>query len=303
MTDNLFMEKSLAPMLTSERKEPFNDPDWIYELKLDGCRCIAYIEHGKVVLRNKRNMDLLPRFAELKDIDRQIRAKCVLDGELVVMQNGKPDFYRLQKRTILTDRLQMKLEMERFPAAFIAYDCLQIKDRVLLQSPLMERKSILQSLIDENTRFSYSRYIKEDGIGLFELTGREQLEGVVAKRAESLYYPGKRSKEWIKFKHLTDKEYIICGYKPGKPVTLILGEYKDGKLLYTGAVSFGVRKEILTILKKDCCPFEEYIPDIPGSSHIIWCKPEHICVVNYMPNTKDALRQPVFKGIRDDYTF
>lgn len=300
MTNNLFTEKSIFPMLISERREPFNNPDWIYELKLDGCRCIAYIERGRVVLRNKRNMNLLPRFMELQYIDKQIRGKCVLDGELVVMYKGRPDFYRLQRRTILTDRLQIELETNRFPASFIAYDCLQSGDKVLLQTPLMERKAILQSFIDENERFSYTRYVQEQGIELFELTRKEELEGVVAKRANSLYYPGKRSKEWIKFKHLIDKEYIICGYKQGKPTSLILGEYINGNLVYAGAVSFGVRREILSILKKDCCPFLD--KNISGSSHIVWCKPEHVCVVNYMPNTKDALRQPVFKGIKADHT-
>lgn len=299
MINNLFMDKSISPMLISERKEPFNDPNWIYELKLDGCRCIAYIERGRVVLRNKRNMDLLPRFMELQNIDRQISDKCVLDGELVVMYKNKPDFYRLQRRTILTDRLQMELEINRFPATFIAYDCLQVGNKSLLQSPLMERKDILQSLISENKQFSYTRYVKEQGIQLYKLTEEQELEGVVAKRADSLYYPGKRSKEWIKFKRLTDKEFVICGYKPGKPTSLILGEFRNGKLMYAGVVSFGVQREILRILNKDCCPFKE---DIPGSSRIIWCKPEHICVVNYMPNTRDSLRQPVFKGIRNDYT-
>lgn len=298
MINNLFMDKSISPMLISERKEPFNDPNWIYELKLDGCRCIAYIERGRVVLRNKRNMDLLPRFMELQNIDRQISDKCVLDGELVVMCKNKPDFYRLQRRTILTDRLQMELEINRFPATFIAYDCLQVGNKSLLQSPLMERKDILQSLISENKQFSHTRYVKERGIQLYKLTEEQELEGVVAKRADSLYYPGKRSREWIKFKHLTDKEFVICGYKPGKPTSLILGEFRNGKLMYAGVVSFGVQREILRILNKDCCPFKE---DIPGSSRIIWCKPEHICVVNYMPNTKDTLRQPVFKGIKTNY--
>lgn len=298
MINNLFTDKSISPMLISERKEPFNDPNWIYELKLDGCRCIAYIERGRVVLRNKRNMDLLPRFMELQNIDRQISDKCVLDGELVVMYKNKPDFYRLQRRTILTDRLQMELEINRFPATFIAYDCLQVGNKSLLQSPLMERKDILQSLISENKQFSHTRYVKERGMQLYKLTEEQELEGVVAKRTDSLYYPGKRSKEWIKFKRLADKEFVICGYKPGKPTSLILGEFRNGKLMYAGVVSFGVQREILRILNKDCCPFKE---DIPGSSRIIWCKPEHICVVNYMPNTKDTLRQPVFKGIKTNH--
>lgn len=101
---NLFAEKNIAPMLIAQMQDPFDDPEWIYELKLDGCRCIAYLEKDRVILRNKRNMELLPRFMELKDIYKQAKDRCILDGELVVMVGGVPDFYELQKRTMLTNK-------------------------------------------------------------------------------------------------------------------------------------------------------------------------------------------------------
>jgi len=88
----LFAEKNVSPMLIAEMKDAFDDPDWIYELKLDGCRCVAYLEDGKVTLRNKRNMELLLRFPELTQIYKQAKKRCILDGELVVLSGGKPDF-------------------------------------------------------------------------------------------------------------------------------------------------------------------------------------------------------------------
>lgn len=294
---DLFQEKNIAPMLIARMQEPFDDPDWIYELKLDGCRCIAYLENGRTVLRNKRNMELLPRFPELKNINTAVKDDCILDGELVVLVNGVPDFYELQKRTLMTNQVKITFAAERLPASFVAYDCLQVGDRVLLDNPLMERKVILHQLIQENDRFAVSRYIEEKGKELFGLTVQKELEGVVAKKKNSLYYQGKRTKDWIKFKRMADKEFIICGYEPGQMISLVLGEYKDGRLLYAGTVTMGVRREIIHILKKGSCPFS----NIPHrKEQVVWCKPEHICTVEYMPNTLDALRQPVFKGIRDD---
>ena len=115
---DLFQERNLSPMMIASMQAPFDSPDWIYELKLDGCRCIAYLDGNETVLRNKRNMELLPRFPELNQIHRQVKQKCVLDGELVVMVNGVPDFYELQKRTLLTRRVKIELGAGRLPASF-----------------------------------------------------------------------------------------------------------------------------------------------------------------------------------------
>lgn len=295
---DLFQEKNISPMLIAQMQDPFDDPDWIYELKLDGCRCIVYLEQDRTILRNKRNMELLPRFPELKNIHKQVRDRCVLDGELVVMVNGVPDFYELQKRTMLTNKTRIALEAARLPASFVAYDCLQVGDSVLLDMPLIDRKKILQELVCENERIAVSRYIPEKGTELFRLTVEKQLEGVVAKKADSLYHQGKRTKDWIKFKRMADREFIICGYEAGKVISLILGEYKDGELSYAGTVTWGVRRELLKVLREGSCPFPHQA--ITMDNNVVWCKPEKICTVEYMPNTLDALRQPVFKGIRDD---
>ena len=294
---DLFAEKNIAPMLIAQMQEPFDDPEWIYELKLDGCRCIAYLEKDKVILRNKRNMELLPRFMELKDIYKQAKDRCILDGELVVMVGGVPDFYELQKRTMLTNKTKIELEATRLPASFVAYDILQVGDKVLLDTPLIERKQILQEMIRENERMAVSRYIPEKGTQLFQLTVEKELEGVVAKRTSSLYFQGKRTKDWIKFKRMADRDFIICGFRLGKVTSLVLGEYLNGELKYAGTISWGVRREVVKVLTKGSCPFLEQ-PKIDGD--VVWCKPERTCVVEYMPNTIDALRQPVFKGIRDD---
>ena len=123
------------------------------------------------------------------------------------------------------------------------------------------------------------------------------MEGVVAKKQTSLYYPGKRTKDWIKFKRMADKDFVICGYEMRKMNSLILGEYKEGILQYAGTVTMGVRQDTIRMLKKAECPFSG-LPH--GKENDIWCRPEYVCTVEYMPNTLDVLRQPFFKGIRDD---
>ncbi len=194
---NLFEEKNISPMLIAQMQEPFNDGGWIYELKLDGCRCIGYFDRSGTFLRNKRNMELLLKFPELKELHRNISMRTVLDGELVVLQNGVPDFFELQRRTLLTDRFKIEMAAARHPASFVAYDCLYEGRRSIMDQTLLERREILQSSICENRLISISRYIPTDGIGLFRAAGEKELEGVVAKRASSLYYPGKHTKDWI----------------------------------------------------------------------------------------------------------
>ena len=298
---DLFEEKRVSPMLIAQMQEPFNDDGWIYELKLDGCRCIGYFDQTGTCLRNKRNMELLPRFPELKDLHRSVSERTVLDGELVVLQNGVPDFFELQRRTLLTDRFKIELAATKYPASFVAYDCLYEGSRSIMERTLFERKETLQSSVCENGLIAVSRYIPTDGIGLFRAADERELEGVVAKKAASLYYPGRRTKDWIKFKRMADEEFVVCGYirKNSRTFSIILGKYHDGTYLYKGHVTLGVTKETVSQLRESgITPFTA----IPGAGNesAIWVYPDRVCTVEYMPNTKNSLRQAVFKGFRTD---
>lgn len=243
---DLFEEKAIKPMLIKELKEPFNSPDWLYELKLDGIRCIAYIDESSADLRNKRNMNLINKFPELIDINKQVKEKCILDGELIVIKDGVPDFYEVQRRAILTDSFKVKMAANRFPTSFVVYDILYYKNKDITDLQLIERKALLEDTIIENSRIAISRYIEENGIELFQLADERKLEGVVAKKKNSMYHFDKRSKDWIKFKRMADENFVICGYVRKRPLnSLILGQYKGEKLVYKGSVSFGVRLNIL----------------------------------------------------------
>lgn len=299
---DLFTEKTIKPMLIKDMEAPFDSPNYIYELKLDGLRCIAYLDENLTELRNKRNLRLLSKFPELKDINKQVKERCILDGELIVLKNGVPDFFELQHRSLLTDTFKMQLSYSKFPASFVAYDILYIKDHDTLELPLMERKKLLKEVVIENETLAVSRYIKEQGIELFNLAKKQNLEGVVAKVMDSKYYLDKRTKDWIKFKFLADKDFVICGYIPKENgiTSLILGQYHGDELVYKGHVTFGVRTDFATKFNCKILPSSP-IKVIPSNNEgAIWLEPNLVGVVQYMPNEKDILRQPVFKGIRDD---
>jgi ATP-dependent DNA ligase len=303
---DIFDIKGIHPMLIKEMQPAFNDPAWIYELKLDGIRCIAYLDSNCTDLRNKRNFALIAKFPELSTIHQQVKNKCILDGELVVLKNGVPDFYELQRRTILTDKFKIQRAYMELPASFVTYDIIYQVDHEIVDLPLIERKKMLSSVVVESPRIAVSRYIEEYGIELYNMTVQNQLEGVVGKRKDSRYQYDKRSKEWVKFKRVADEELVIVGFIRKRPMnTLLLAKFNGEKLIYRGAVQFGVRLD--TLFQHNCkiipySPFtrkpDNKVEDETGE--VTWIEPALVCTVEYMPNTKNSLRQAVFKGIRED---
>ncbi len=299
---DLFESRSLSPMLISKMLQPFDSQEWIYELKLDGFRCVAYLEPGAVDLRNKRDIQVLSKFPELSGIHAYINKRCVMDGEVVVMKNGAPDFYELQRRTILTDPFKIQTAAKLFPASYVAYDCLY-DGKEIMGLPLSERKKVLEDVVkEENPRFAVSRFIRGNGIGLYKIAEEQKLEGVVAKKLSSLYWPGKRTNDWVKFKRMADEDYIVAGYiQKGRNIySIILSRYKNGNLVYKGHVTAGVSSATLECHTPILQPSINIVPTGSGNEHAVWVAPDHVCVVEYMPNTKNALRQPVFKGYRND---
>jgi ATP-dependent DNA ligase len=298
---DIFDSKGIKPMLIAEQVDPYDDPDSIFELKVDGIRCIAYCDNTSVDLRNKRDIKLLPRFPELMNIYKSCQKKCILDGELNVLVNGKPDFYEVQKRTLLSDPFKIQLAYTKHPANFVAYDVLYYKDKLITDLPLIERKQILNNVVSENQLISVSRYVETSGKMLFELAKQQNLEGVVGKKKDSLYWFGKRTKDWNKIKVMADYEAIAIAYipKPNNMTSLVLAKYNaNNSLIITNHVTLGVSLSKLKQygIKYSNCPFLE-IPK--GHENAVWIEPV-VCTIEYMPSEKGGLRQAVFKGIRDD---
>lgn len=300
---DIFDKKDIKPMLIGESGHAFDSHDCIFELKLDGIRCIAYLD-DVTELRNKRNLRVSPIYPELDAIHRQAKKKCILDGEVVVINNGKPDFSEIQRRALMSNKFKIELQASKLPVTFVAYDILYLEDKELLNLPLMERKKLLEETIVENERLAISRYIEESGTELYELTVNQDLEGVVAKRKDSKYYFDKRTKDWIKIKNMQDDDFVVCGYieKEKGIISIVLGQYDLNKnLIYKGHVTMGVSKsDFNIILNTPRINSLEFHPP-KGNEGAIWIDPRLVCRVEYMAKTESGgLRQPVYKGLRDD---
>lgn len=232
-----------------------------------------------------------------------VKKRVILDRELVVLTNGKPNFYALQKRSLMGDKFRISLVAKNNPVQFVAYDILYLDGKDLTDSSQMERKDILLRAVTEGHNLSVSRFIEKNGIAFFELAKQEELEGIVAKRKDGLYHIGKRSREWIKIKVMQDEDLLICGYQPyenGYVKDLILGYYdEDNKLQCMGKVFLGVSAEERKIVNEYAKKNKVNIAWFDKYKNAVWIKPELVGTVHYMHETDNGgMRQPVWKGLR-----
>lgn len=300
-----FDRKQISPMLIGADGDAFDSPDYIYELKWDGERCIAYLDPaGETELRNKRNVKMLPKVPELSEMHAQVKKRCILDGELMVMKDGKPDFYEIQKRSLTTNNFKIQLASKQYPANFVAFDILYYDDKDLSLLPLTERKQYLDKAIKiETARFAKSRVIPYHGISLYHIAEQQNLEGIVAKRKNSIYIEGKRTKDWIKIKNLKDEDYVVCGYiyKDNHMISIVLGQYDAGELIYKGHVTLGVGGDNFRTIKSTAQIDKPAFLPPGGNEDAIWITPALVCTVKFMDYTSNGgMRQPVFKGLRLD---
>lgn len=302
---DLFEDKNIPPMLLHEVNQPFDDKDYIYELKLDGIRCIAYIEPQGVALQNKRFKDVTEIYPELADMSKCVKKRVILDGELVVLVDGKPNFYALQKRSLTGDKLKISLAAKKNPVQFAAYDILYCDGKDLTDMPQMKRKALLFKNVKEGNGLSISRYIEEQGVAFFNLAKAQHLEGIVAKKKDGLYHIGKRTRDWVKIKVMQDEDLLICGFQPdddGKVKDLILGYYdENGKLKCRGKVYLGVSKEERKIIADFAKNNAVKKPWFDKYNNAVWLKPQLVGTAHYMHETQSGgMRQPVWKGLSGD---
>ena len=304
---NEFADKRVKPMLIGADAEAFDDPAYLYELKWDGERCVAYLDPaaGTTELINKRDLKMLPKVPELAALHKQVKKRCILDGELMVLKDGKPSFFEIQRRSLMSNKFRIVLAAKQYPASFVAFDILYLQEDSLMHLPLTERKAKLEKTVRENERLAVSRFVEGKGVEFYKLAEAKELEGIVAKRMDSRYVPGKRTKDWVKIKNLQDDDFVVCGYiyKEQNVTSLVLGQYDGGALVYEGHVTTGVNgrpfEEILRQPRLKIPPMDA--PAGHGNEEAVWIEPKLVCTVNYMEKTPSGgLRQPVFKGLRDD---
>ncbi len=304
-------DTAISPMLIAENVAPFADEAYLYEIKWDGERCVAFLDpDAGTELRNKRNVRMLPKVPELSGLHRQAAKRCILDGELVCIVNGKPDFSAIQRRSLLSGKYKIEQEARRHPACFIAFDCLYYDGSDLTLRPLTERKEFLQKAVTDSEYLAVSRiYEADQAMELFQLTQAQGLEGIVAKKKDSLYFQGKRTKSWVKIKNLMDDDFVVCGYirKENHMVSIVLGQCRGKNLVYKGHVTLGVSGEAFAEVRaqprRTTPPFSEPVPAGHGNENVVWLEPALVCTVEFMHRTQNGgMRQPVFKGLRRDKT-
>lgn len=295
-------ESYIKPMLATLTEEPFSSPDWIFEIKWDGYRAIAETGSDTIKFYSRNGLSFTDRYAAVADELKKITTKAVLDGEIVVLdENGVANFQRLQDFNSNTD-----------PLYYYVFDLLFYKGKDLRKKPLLERKKILKQLLKNNDLIRYSDYIEKDGEKFFRVARERKLEGIMAKRADSVYLSGKRTDQWLKIKLHRTMEAVIGGFtRPRKSRkhfgALILGVFENKKLRYIGhtGTGFSDRKlkelsEKMKPLTRKTSPFEE---KVPVNNPATWIKPVLTCTVKYSEITEEGiLRHPVFLGLRIDKT-
>lgn len=286
----------IEPML-AKPSQPFDSGEYLYEIKWDGFRALCFAESGDYRLIGRRKTDFTDLFPELAPL-KSLPAGCVLDGEIVVMVKGKPDFRALLKRQREGRAFDFK-----YPATYVPFDLLYESYKPLMALTCEQRRSRLASLLEtvSSPRIVMSRSIVKDGVAYFEQAVAAGLEGVVAKKRISTYQPGLRSDSWLKIKARNELICAIIGYEPSAErqlKSLIVAAPVDGELRFIGQVGSGLSAEMHARLVKLLQQRECKTPVVPCKIKGKWVVPDLFCRVSYLEMTSTGkLRGPVFEGL------
>ena len=296
------------PMMARTAEKPFNDPDWVFEVKWDGIRAIAYVD-DTVSLKTRNDKELITKFPELRELSTLIK-DVVLDGEIVILTDGLPDFQAVASRNQASNPQEIESLAAQRPATYIVFDILEADGLSLIDHPLRERVEILKKRLKQGRYVVRSEPIKEYGIEYYQAATQKNLEGIMAKRLASTYQPGTRSPDWLKIKKVKTCDCVVFGYTKGTGSrmetfgALLLGLYDEGKPVYVGRVGTGfsdkdlrdLLQQLESIQRPDPWFTDEDIP--PGST---WVEPKLVAQVGYQEVTQDQrLRAPRYQGLRDD---
>lgn len=291
----------IEPMKAKLMDKIFSDKNWVYELKWDGYRALAYIRKGEIELIS-RNARVFTSYGKLNKELSKIKFDAVIDGEIAALnKEGRPSFQLLQNYERRPDS----------PLVFYAFDLLYYEGFDLMKAPLLERKRVLKEVLPEIPHMVFSEHYPRIGEEMFQFAIKQGLEGVIGKRADSIYEAGKRSGNWIKVKIQKTQEAIIVGYTEPKGSrkyfgTLLLAVNDKDKLHFIGGSGGGFSESELERIKGQMSHLEQEEPifkKLPGYSlkDIHWVKPELVCEIAFTEWTDEGtMRHPVFKGMRPD---
>ena len=302
-------------MLATLITDPFDDDRWAFEPKWDGVRTFAVCDGPpRLISRNQR--DITVAYPELADMHRYVRAKdAIVDGEIVAFEGGIPSFEKLQSRIHVRDPREIERLRTTIPVAYIAFDLIYIDGRDLTASPYTQRRERLESSLEPTSTLQVSPRHPEHGTQLFEAARAQGLEGIVAKRLDSRYEPGARSKSWLKVKTTFEADVVVAGWneggggRNGRLGSLVCAVFEGGSLRYVGSVGTGftqashARMEAeLRARPSDEVPFPpQTLKDKRELRQAHWVRPDLVAMVEFRQLTSAGkLRAPAFKGIRED---
>ncbi len=294
------------PMLATLVRDVPRGDGWLFEVKWDGYRALAYVHGGETTLVSRRGNDLTERFSEVARAVAQATKSpdCVVDGEVCALdERGRSSFSAMQQGSAET------------PLVYYAFDLLELDGTPLVDRPLTERRARLEQLLEPGNAIVRLSEAFDDGVALLAAAREQGLEGIIGKRADSRYLPGRRGREWVKIKTHGRQEFVIAGYTRGKGRrsssfgSLVLAVRRDGELVYVGNVGTGFNEaEIERLLRKlrplerATPPFRE-VPKMPRvrKGDVVWVEPKLVAEIEFVEWTHDGhLRAPSYLGLRDD---
>ena len=312
------MPEQLAPMLASSSEVlPTDDGRWGYEIKWDGVRMIAFVAGGTVKLQGRRLLDATARYPELRDLGDVVSShEVVLDGEVVALdEEGRPDFGRLQQRMNVAEGAAVRRMVREVPVVYMLFDVLYLDGHQTMALPYTERRRLLEGLSLSGPSWQTPSYHVGDGAALLEATRARGLEGLVAKRLDSVYRPGRRSPSWVKVKNVNRQDLVVGGWlsgqgtRSGRLGALLVGYYEGGELRYAGRVGSGFTDQeldrldaLLAPLARTTSPFTPpppLPPEVARQGHFV--EPTLVAEVAFGEWTHlGTLRAPRYKGMRND---
>jgi bifunctional non-homologous end joining protein LigD len=312
------MPTAIHPMLALSINEPFDGDDWLFEIKWDGYRAVAFLENGEARLVSRNQNDLTPRYPELKDLPQSVKAKtAILDGEVVALdEQGRASFSLMQQRTGFRPHGRRGATNADVPVLYYAFDLLYLDGYDWRKMPLAERKKKLHSIVEVGDSLRYSDHYEREGKALFEVARTKGLEGILAKKRDSIYQE-RRSSEWLKIKITHRVECVIGGYTEPEGSrahfgSIVLGLYdKQGRLIHVGQAGSGFNQkslaEIWEMLKKRETKKNPFYGEVEALRKVFWVRPDLVAEIEYAEWTGGTnsgsgpkLRAPVFQGLRDD---
>jgi bifunctional non-homologous end joining protein LigD len=308
------MPDKLVPMMAKlEPKVPRPDDAWGFEFKWDGIRALAHVDGGRVRLQSRTGEDITPRYPEIHPMGRALgSAEVILDGEIVALDDrGRPSFEEIQQRMGLTADNEIRRKMKEVPVTYMVFDLLWQDGHSLMERPYTERRKALSALKLAGPSWQTPQYEKGGGQTMLEASLKAGLEGIVGKRLDSRYEPGRRSGAWVKVKNRNRQELVVGGWlegegkRKGYPGALLVGYYDDGKFVYAGKVGTGFTDKTLDELNQklkplaiDKSPFTGGVAP-PRAAHFV--RPKVVADFEFVEWTRGGqLRAPAFKGFRVD---